>query len=105
MYKIGVIGDRDSILCFMAFGFEVFPVSNEAQDENRKLVDRLAREGFGLILITEQIAAALSETIDRYNKAAVPSILLIPSVRGSMGVGLKRIRDNVEKAVGINILD
>lgn len=105
MHKIGVIGDKDSVLCFKAFGLDVFPVIEIEAEENRKLIDRLAREDYGIIFITEQIAQSVSETIDRYDKVMVPAIILIPSNAGSLGIGLNRIRKNVEKAVGINILD
>ena len=105
MHKIGVIGDKDSVLCFKAFGMDVYPVSESQAEENRKIIDGMARNGYGIIFITEQVARHVPETIDRYNKAMTPAIILIPSNAGSLGVGLERIRKNVEKAVGINILD
>jgi V/A-type H+-transporting ATPase subunit F len=105
MHKIAVVGDKDSVLCFRAFGFSVFNAVEEEVAENRKLIDRLARDEYGIIFITEQIAQTLSETIDRYNDALVPAIILIPSNKGSLGLGMSRISSNVEKAVGINILD
>ena len=105
MHKIGVIGDKDSVLCFKAFGMDVFTVSETDTENNRKLIDKLAREGYGIIFITEQTAAEVGETIDRYNESLTPAIILIPSNKGSLGVGMARIRSNVEKAVGINILD
>jgi V/A-type H+-transporting ATPase subunit F len=103
--RIGVVGDRDSILCYKAFGMDIFPASETEPEESRKLIDRLARESYGIIFVTEQIAQSISETIDRYNKAVLPAVILIPGVKGSLGIGSARIRDNVEKAVGINILD
>jgi V/A-type H+-transporting ATPase subunit F len=103
--KIAVIGDKDSVLCFKAFGFDAYPASVGDAEDNRKLVGKLAREGYGLIFITEQIAETISEAIERYDKAMTPAIILIPSSAGSLGLGLGRIRKNVEKAVGINILD
>lgn len=105
MHKIGVIGDKDSVLCFKAFGLDVFPVIESEAEENRKIVDRMAREGYGIIFVTEQIAESINETISRYDKEVTPAIILIPGNKGSLGIGLKRIRNNVEKAVGINILD
>jgi V/A-type H+-transporting ATPase subunit F len=105
MHKIGVIGDKDSVLCFKAFGMDVYPVSESQAEENRKIIDSMARNGYGIIFITEQVASHVPETIDRYNKEMTPAIILIPSNAGSLGVGLERIRKNVEKAVGINILD
>jgi V/A-type H+-transporting ATPase subunit F len=65
----------------------------------------LAREGYAIIFITEQVAETVTETIDRYNDKPLPGIILIPSGEGSLGVGLARIRSNVERAVGMNILD
>ena len=105
MYKIGVIGDKDSVLFFKAFGLDVYPVTLEEQDSNRKLVDRLAREDYGIIFITEQIAQTISDTINRYNNSVTPGIILIPSNTGSLGIGLARVSENVERAVGMNILD
>lgn len=105
MYKIGVIGDKDSILFFKAIGMDVYPVLESDVEDNRKLIDRLAREEYGIIFITEQIAQTLFETIDRYKNQPTPGIILIPSNTGSLGIGIQRVRDNVERAVGMNILD
>lgn len=105
MHKIGVVGDKDSILAFKAFGLDIFPTTVSAPEDSRKIVDHLAKEDYGIIFITEQIAETIKETIDRYNKSITPAIILIPGNTGSLGIGLERIRSNVEKAVGINILD
>lgn len=103
MYKkIGVVGDKDSVLAFKAIGIEVFPVVEA--DEARKTVDKLAMEGYAVIFITEQVAQNIEETIERYNKMITPAVILIPSNQGSLNIGMKRIQDNVEKAVGVNIL-
>ena len=102
MYKVAVVGDKDSVLPFMALGLEVFSVSGS--DEAKKTVDTLAYNNYGVIFITEQAAAPIPETIERYNKMITPSIILIPGNKGSLGIGKKRIKDNVQKAIGINIL-
>ena len=64
----------------------------------------MAMENYAVIFVTEQIAKDLDETIERYNKAMVPAIILIPSNQGSLNIGIKKVQDNVEKAVGVNIL-
>ena len=102
MYKIGVVGDKDSILAFKAIGIEVYPVVGA--EESRKTIDRLARDEYGIIFVTEQVAAEIPDTIDRYDKTMLPAVILIPSNQGSLNIGMKRISDNVEKAVGVNIL-
>ena len=102
MYKIGVVGDKDSVLAFKAIGIDVYPVFNV--EEARKTIDTMAVNNYGVIFVTEQVAKDLNETIERYNKMMVPAIILIPSNQGSLNIGMKRISDNVEKAVGVNIL-
>lgn len=103
MYKkIGVVGDKDSVLAFKALGINVFPVVET--EEARKTVDRLAMNGYAVIFVTEQVASTIEETIERYNRQTLPAVILIPSNQGTLNIGMKRINDNVEKAVGVNIL-
>jgi V/A-type H+-transporting ATPase subunit F len=102
--KIGVVGDKDSVLCFKALGLNVFTVAEGDSENTRKLIDRLARD-YGVIFITEQAAESVMETIDRYKNEILPAIILIPGGKGSLGTGLARVAQNVERAVGINILD
>ena len=100
--KIGVVGDKDSVLAFKALGIDVFPVIES--DEARKTVDKLAKNDYAVIFITEQVAQGIEETIERYNKEVLPAIILIPSNQGTLNIGMQKISDNVEKAVGMNIL-
>ncbi|MBR5740842.1 MAG: V-type ATP synthase subunit F, partial [Firmicutes bacterium] len=44
MYKIGVIGDRESILGFKAVGLDVFPIDDP--EEAKKTLKRIAKEDF-----------------------------------------------------------
>ena len=100
--KIGVVGDKDSVLAFKALGIDVFPVVRN--DEARKTIDRLAMNDYAVIFVTEQVAEGIQETIERYTKQMLPAVILIPSNQGTLNIGMKRISDNVEKAVGVNIL-
>ena len=100
--KIGVVGDKDSVLAFKALGIDVFPVVRN--DEARKTIDRLAMNDYAVIFVTEQIAEGIQETIERYTRKMLPAIILIPSNQGTLNIGMQKISDNVEKAVGVNIL-
>jgi len=102
MHKVGVVGDKDSILAFKALGIDVYPVIEV--EEAKKAIDKMASSNYAVIFVTEQIAQHLDETIARYSKQMIPAIILIPSNQGSLNIGMQRIRDNVEKAVGVNIL-
>lgn len=102
MYKVGVVGDKDSVLAFKALGVDVNTVTD--REEARKIVDTMARSNYGVIFITEQIASLIPDTIERYDKEIIPAVILIPSNQGSLSIGMNRINENVEKAVGSNIL-
>ncbi len=102
MFKVAVIGDKDSVLAFKALGIEVFTVVGE--DEARKTVDTIARKDYGVIFITEQIANLIPDTIERYDREIIPAVILIPSNQGTLNIGMNRIDRNVEKAIGSNIL-
>lgn len=103
MYKkIGMLGGKDSILPFKGLGIDVFPITD--LDVARQLLIDMADE-YGVIFITERITEQLEETIAMFDDRPVPAIIPIPSSTGSLGIGIDRIQKNVEKAVGMNILD
>ncbi len=102
MSKIAVIGDKDSILGFKVVGVTVFPVTEPEQAA--RLVHKLAKEDYAVLFITEPVIAEIKETVDRYRAMAYPAIIPIPNNRGSLGLGMKGIRDSMEKAIGVDIL-
>lgn len=102
MFKIAVVGDKDSVLAFKALGVDVYTVYDS--EEARKIVDTIARDNYGIIFITEQIASLIPDTIERYDHEIIPAVILIPSNQGTLNIGMNRINENVEKAVGSNIL-
>ena len=102
MAKIGVIGDRDSVLLFKAVGLDVY-FEDDGARANRTL-HRLAREGYAAVFVTEKLFSACAETIAEFQGQPYPAIVPIPDHTGSRGVGEKALRHNVEKAVGMDIL-
>ena len=101
MHKIGVVGDKDTILPFKALGLCVYPVITK--EEARHSIDEMAKNNFGIIFVTEQIAILVKETIERYTDKIVPAIIVIPNNQGTLGLGLSKIDEYVEKAIGSNI--
>lgn len=99
--KIGVIGERDSIGCFRLLGLDVF--EEESPKGISHAINRMARENYAVIFITEQAAALAAETIDKYKPLPFPAVIPIPSNKGSLGIGLSGIRKNVEKAIGTEL--
>ena len=102
MYKIGVIGDKDSVMGFLALGLTVFETSGAEQ--TAELIRRAASEGYAAIYITEQAAQDVMDVIDEYKDSELPAIILIPGIAGSLGIGMAGVKKSVERAVGADIL-
>jgi V/A-type H+-transporting ATPase subunit F len=101
MYKIAVLGDRDSVLGFKALGLDVFFV--ESTDEARHTLHQLAKEDYAIIYVTEQLAADIPADVDRYKNSVTPAVILIPGKGGSLGLGAQALQSAVERAVGADI--
>lgn len=77
MYKIAVMGDRDSIYGFAALGLSVVPA--EQPEEAARCLRRLAEEGYGVIYITESLAAQMEEELDRWRSQPLPAVIPFPA--------------------------
>lgn len=102
MYKIAVMGDRDSVSGFASLGLEIFP--EEDAERAAATLRRMVAGGYAVIYMTEQLAAQLEAEIDRYRNLPVPAIIPIPGVTGNTGMGLRSVSKSVEKAVGSDII-
>ncbi len=102
MYKIAVLGDRDSIYGFAALGLDTYPVG-EGEEAAKKLKS-LAEGQYAVIYITEALQAKLESEIDRYRIAKLPAIIPIPGVYGNTGKGMLNVKKSVEQAVGSDII-
>ena len=101
MYKIAVLGDYDSIYGFAALGLDTFPVTPAEAGER---LHQLVADGYGIIYITEALAADLRQETARYEGQILPAIIEIPGVSGNTGSGVRGVKKSVEQAVGSDIL-
>lgn len=102
MYKIAVMGDRDSIYGFATLGLDIYPFADSA--EAGKKLRELAESNYAVIYITEALAAQLTAEIDHYRTMRLPAIILIPGVSGNTGAGIAAVKKSVEQAVGSDII-
>jgi len=102
MYKIAVMGDRDSVLGFKSLGLDVCPV--DSPEAGSRELHRLAKENYAIIYMTEQLAEKIPGDIDRYKDALTPAVILIPGKEGSLGIGSYNVKRAVERAIGADIL-
>lgn len=101
MYKVAVLGDRDSIFHFASAGMEVYPSDDAA--EALTLLKGLA-ENCAVIYVTEALYGRLLPELAVYEEAAYPAIIPIPGTSGNTGIGISRVKRSVERAVGSDIL-
>ena len=102
MYKVAVIGDRDSVAAFSALGFDIFEVTDG------KTASKTLRElssDYGIIYITEKLAALCEKEIEKMKDFITPAVILIPGTSGNTGKGIESLNQSVERAVGKNILN
>ena len=109
MFKIGVIGGRETVVGFKALGLDTFPVESieEAKKTLRAITDSSAEDRaaeYAIIYVEENLAEGLSREIDRFKDSPTPAIILIPGREGSIGLGQSALKAAVERAVGTNIL-
>ncbi|MBP5166536.1 MAG: V-type ATP synthase subunit F [Oscillospiraceae bacterium] len=103
LYKIAVIGDRESVLGFRALGLEVYSADEDSvKDIFKRLSHRESR--YAIIYVTEDFVPLLSAEISAVADELVPAIIPIPSKNGSLGLGAAALSSTVERAVGANIL-
>ncbi len=102
MYKIGVIGTKESVMCFMATGFEIFTAENT--DAAKAGLKKFTENNCAIIFITEDFAKELSYETDKYKNKPIPAIITVPSAICKTGYGMQTLKAACERAVGMDIL-
>lgn len=102
MYKIGVIGDRESVLGFKAVGLDVFPC--DSSEEAKKVLNKVVKDDYAIIYVTEQLYQHMTEEASEYIDRKLPAIIPVPSKDGTLGIGVQGVKKSVERAVGADIL-
>ena len=99
--KTAIVGDGDSIMVFKAAGVATFPAEDEKKA--REIIRKIAKD-YQIIFLTENLAAPLTEFLKRFDEAAYPVIVGIPSKNGSDGYGVQVLKTAMERALGVDIL-
>ena len=102
MYKIGVIGDYDSICALSALGIDIYATdtAEEAEDTLKKLV----QSEYAILYVTEYYLEQMPKLYKKYEALQTPAIIPIPSSRGYGGFGMNNVKKYVEQAVGSDII-
>lgn len=98
---IAVISESTNSTLFSAIGMASYILKDPIQID--KKIFELYKAGCKIIYVSEKIYMNISETLEKYATLPYPIILPLPIDDKSMGIGEKKIKDSVEKAIGINI--
>ena len=94
MSGICIIGDRESILPFKAFGVAAFEAGKPS--EARELIDSIKSDEYDVVLVTEELMQGLEEMgVD-----TGVNMVTVPGHRGSSGYGKQLLKKNIQKAIG-----
>ena len=104
LYKIAVVGDKESVIGFRAVGFSVF-IAGDASEAER-IIYSVAQpdSGFAIIFLVEDYAVKLGHVLSKYASAPIPAVISVPGRNGSSGFGMAQVKKAVERAVGADIL-
>lgn len=102
--KIAVIGDSESATAFLAIGAAVFKPRDEYEAAD-VLRDISKTDEYAVILVTENFAAKMEQLMQKLKARPYPAVIAIPGSTGSNGFGMAGVRKDVEKAVGVDILN
>jgi V/A-type H+-transporting ATPase subunit F len=97
-----VMGDEDTVLGFGLVGVDGAEVSN-TQEAADVFTEVIGRKTIGVVIITEQVADMIRNTVDRYVFTEdFPLILEIPGRDGALP-GRPTLREMVNNAIGIHV--
>ena len=102
MSDIAFIGDRDTVWPFKALGTNVF--FSDEHESLLQLVNQVLQQQFKIVFVTEDVYENVRERIDGFAEESTPTITIVPSVKGSRGIALQRIRDSVRRAMGAEFI-
>lgn len=99
--KMAILGEGDSVLAFKAGGVDAYYASDREQAKD--LLRKLAKE-YTVIFITEKLATQMDDLLAKFNQTPYPIILPVPSGSESDGYAKAKMKERMEKALGVDIL-
>ena len=100
-YEMAIIGSSPNIALFKSIGLDVHHI--ESIEEIDKIVFSLSQAGVKLIYVEDRWYLKMTAVISKYQYLPFPIIVPIPLESDKLQVGIKKIRENVRKAIGIDI--
>ena len=99
---MAVMGDTESIKGFAAVGLDIYPCDDPHEAVRR--FRSLTGGEYGVIYITEAIFSLLDKEIRKLDEQPLPAVIPIPGLTGDTGIGVRRLSESVERAVGSDLI-
>lgn len=96
--KIGIFGDKKSVLAFGALGVQPFGVSS--QEELLEAIEKIKSQDFAILLITQDIAQNFEKEVKDLFQETLPACLVIPGVGQNSNKSKDELKKILERALG-----
>lgn len=101
--KIAVIGDVDTVVGFRLAGIPKAVTPKDDVMARKALLDFTSDTEVSLIVITEQVAERIRETIEELAERPYPVIVEIPDKRGQLEEKTSPLQRLVRRAIGVEL--
>jgi V/A-type H+-transporting ATPase subunit F len=101
-YKVGIIGDRESILGFGALGLTLGEATDA--DSAEQILSQWADESYAVIFMTEELAESMGSRLAEWRLRYLPAVTVIPSARREAWLGKHELRTAIRRATGIDMI-
>ena len=104
MLKMIIITDRQTSLPFLGIGIDVV-INEETEGVRRTLRKLFEEEKYGIIFITQSLAAKCLDLIEELSeKKSSPLVTIVPdSIGEGSGIAEQRLENLIRKAVGMEL--
>lgn len=99
---LAVVGDGTSVAGFQPLGFAVYKVEHPGDAE--ALWPELRDGGYAAVFVTEPVYEALGDLVDEVTDCAFPAITVIPGAGVGTGLGERKLKKAIERALGTSTL-
>ena len=98
---VAIVGDPTSVAGFGPLGLAVYAVEDPATA--RDLWPELTDGRYGVVFVTEQVYAAVSDLAAESADRPVPAVTVIPGAGSPGGVGREKLERAIVRALGTTV--
>ncbi len=102
-YKMAMMGEAVTAGVFEALGIETY-IADDIKEAKKTMRHWIRSGDYGAVFITEELSIEMEDILEEATYLYLPSIILIPDVKGSRGLAESIVRETLKKAAGRDIM-